>query len=238
MHACTHTRAAGFSSVGSAGHPEVAWHRTRSSTWLALHQAQPASWGNDTHHLQLEQAFAGLFLLAYGVFICFGSPYEWQLSHTAVGNIPVWCLSVQHTIFMLSLQSCWTLDLNHPKILPRLFKTRHGLLKMNPCLTTMLITRSCWQDNYEDFYQIVPTRRYLATSRSGWVHPCVLNTLCDSLGILDTMENKSSFEALDSDTPLCSPDWLTLMTLGKLPKIEEPVSWPRKWRTRILLTSC
>ena len=36
------------------------------------------------------------------------------------------------------------------------------------------------------------------------------------------MENKSSLEALDPDTPLCSPDWLTPMTLGKLPKIEEP----------------
>lgn len=54
------------------------------------------------------------------------------------------------------------------------------------------------------------------------MHPCVINTLCDSLGILDTMEKKSSLEALDSDTPLCSPDWLTPMTLGKLPNIEEP----------------
>ena len=36
------------------------------------------------------------------------------------------------------------------------------------------------------------------------------------------MENKSSFEGLDSDTTLFSPDWLTPMTLGKLPKIEEP----------------
>ena len=36
------------------------------------------------------------------------------------------------------------------------------------------------------------------------------------------MENKSSLEALDPDSPLCSPDWLTPMTLGKLPKIEEP----------------
>ena len=96
------------------------------------------------------------------------------------------------------------------------------LLKMNPCLTAILITHSCWQDNYEDIYQIVPNRRYLATSKSGWVHCCVLNTLCDPLGILDTMEKKSSFEGLDSDTTLFSPDWLTPMTLGKLPKIEEP----------------
>ena len=43
LHACTHSRAEEFSSVGSAGHPEVAGDKTRSATWLALHQAQPAS---------------------------------------------------------------------------------------------------------------------------------------------------------------------------------------------------
>lgn len=50
------------------------------------------------------------FLLAYGVFICFASPQWCQLSHLrAVGNVPIWCLSIQHILFMLLLQSCCTL---------------------------------------------------------------------------------------------------------------------------------
>lgn len=140
--------------------------------WLALPQAQPASWRNDIHHLQLEQAFPVLFLLAYGVFICFGSPQKWQLSPTAVGNTPICRLSIQHTILLLSWQSCWTLDPNHPKILLWLLEARPSLLKISACLTTILITRSYWQDNEEedDSHQIVPNRRYLAT-RSGWGAP-------------------------------------------------------------------
>lgn len=105
------------SFVGSAGHstkcPKTRQSCLRSATWLALHAALPAASqlpGEWHLHLHLEQAFPMLFLLAYGVFICFGSPQKYQLSHhTTVGDVPIWCLSIQHTIFMLLLQSCWTL---------------------------------------------------------------------------------------------------------------------------------
>lgn len=119
------------------------------------------------------------------------------------------------------------LDPNHSKIFLGLIKAKPTLLT-SACLTAILITSSYWQDNHNSVHQIVPSSRYLATAGGLGMCPCVLNTVYDSVSILGTMENKNmpwgslGSMALESGTPVCSPDSVTPMTLDKLHKLFEP----------------